>query len=215
MCVLSAWLSHPLGGVCNVVQMYRNIGLRTLCMYVRIMYVCTYNVCMYVCRYLCTYVCRCLYRTLQNWRCCIHRGLMMGCGVCVSVTLIHLSSLTCLADHQAIPHSQSSPLCQQRLIGSAFQVARSTSAMAMASPQSRVVMRRKPLPSQGHFSPELGSQGVAFGMQSSTELPRSLKQLPSQDSLISTGAPETGCLHCWSLWCMCNQEYHHTHAVCV
>ena len=137
----------------------------------------------------------------------------MGRGGCVSILPL---LPVCPVDHQAIPHSQSSPLCHQRSIAGAFQVARSTSAMAMASTQPRVVMRRKPLPSQGHFSPEPCSQRVPFGMvRSSTELPQSLQQLPSQDSLISTGGPETSCLQSWLLWCVCNQEYHHTHTLCV
>ena len=108
------------------------------------------------------------------------------------------SSLACsTTDHQALPHSQSSPLCHQLTIAGAFP-ARSTSASAtaLATTQPRVVMRRKPLtPPQGHFPPASCGQGVPFGaVRSSAELPQNLKQLPSQDSLISTGAPQTGCL---------------------
>ena len=108
------------------------------------------------------------------------------------------SSLACsTTDHQALPHSQSSPLCHQLTISGAFPVARSTSASAtaLATTQPRVVMRREPLTPQGHFPPKSCGQGVPFGaVRSSAELPQNLKQLPSQDSLISTGAPQTGCL---------------------
>ena len=86
------------------------------------------------------------------------------------------------ADRQALPHSQSSP-------PGAFQVARSLSAsVAPVSKQQPGVIRRKPLPPGSYYPPESCAPGVPFvRAQSSSELPQKLRQLPSQDSLISTG----------------------------